>query len=199
MGSDVFERVVYHKGQTFLHENTDSTDSYIVQSGTVRSYIIRNNRRINLSDFKSGDIIAEGNLFLDEKLAFNYEAYDDVTLIRITRHDFQKKMSRMDPQLSKVVTHLADKLSNLQQDKVENMLRERETDMQAREIVDHLLRDMDEARKEKYEDVLLPHFNVMVKALDEIRKEERHKRQKAQAKKVQEKARQGVTEKEAAE
>jgi len=185
MVDDIFERVVFHKEKTFLKENTESTDAFIVQSGTVTSYVVKNNYRIDVGTYEVGDIIAESNLLLDEKLALNYEAATKVTLVKINRHDFQKKMGRIEPQISKVIKHMADKLMHLQLDKINNALNECETDNQAREIVDHLLRDMDDDRKTRYEDILLPHFNVMVKALDELKREDRYKRQKEHAKKIQ--------------
>jgi hypothetical protein len=78
----------------------------------------------------------------------------------------------------KVIESLLKKIQDYEQKSVYRALERMDVEDQTLEIVNHLLRDMPFDRKKRYEEVLLPNFNEMVRSLDRIKKEERHKKQK---------------------
>ncbi len=174
----ILEREVVHAGQTFIRAGENKTDSFIVQEGEVISFISESGARIEVDRYTAGMIIAESNLLLNEPSPLNYEAAVTTTMVRITRQDFEKKMKKVDFSLYNIVVHLVKKLKDQEARWKEQTVKGKHNDFKALQIVDHLLRDMDNTRKKRYQDVLLPHFNVMVKSLEELKNEERTTRQK---------------------
>lgn len=173
----ILERIAVHSGQIFIRSGESNTDSYIIQDGEVQAFITENGHKIVIDHFKAGSIIAEKNLLFDSTETLSYEALTDSTVIKVTRQDFEKKIHKLDSTLSNVISHLVNKLRFYEERWTENTLQARKNDLKAMEIVDYLLRDMSDERKLKYEEILLPHFNIMVKALDELKQEERKAKQ----------------------
>ncbi len=179
MPDEILERKSFSAGKIILKEHDQNNEcAYIIQSGEVMSFITEKNKVIEVGRYGPGCIIAETNLMINNPLSLNYQAATDTTMIVILRHDFEKKLTRLDQTIQKVIKSLTQKIKDLEKINAEQALSESRVDDKALEIVEHLLRDMDPQRKNKYEEVLLPHFNVMCKALEEIRKEERHAKQK---------------------
>lgn len=174
----ILERAVFHAGKRIIIQGETNSDSYIIQQGEIAVKIIENNNTLELKRYYSGDLIAENNLLFDDPSAVTLEAVKDTTVIKITRQDFEKKLSRVDSTLFMVVSHLIKKMHAMNEQMIANDLEAKRMDAKAMEIVDHLLRDMDGSKRKKYEDILMPHFNVMVKAIETIRKEERRAKQK---------------------
>lgn len=174
----ILEREVVHAGQTFIRAGENKTDSFIIQEGEVISFISEKGTRIEVNRYTPGMIIAESNLLLNEPSSLNYEAAVTTTMVRIARQDFEKKMKKVDSSLYNVVTHLVKKLKDQESRWKEQVIKGKHNDFKALQIVDHLLRDMDNTRRQRYQDVLLPHFNVMVKSLEDLKNEERTTRQK---------------------
>lgn len=176
--NNVLERIVVHKDKTFLHGGDKRTDAYIVQDGVIASYVVENGHKMEISRYSAGSIIAETNLLMDEPCTYNYEAITKATLVKITRQDFEKKLVRYDTTVIKVIKHLLQKLEDQEKRWMNFMAKAKQNDIKAMEIVSHLLRDVKAEKKGKYEEILLPQFNIMVKALEDIRREERHARQR---------------------
>ncbi|MGH1456414.1 MAG: cyclic nucleotide-binding domain-containing protein [Alphaproteobacteria bacterium] len=174
----ILERVAIHAGKTFIHAGEKNTDSFIVQEGEVCSFIIENGKKLIIDTFSSGSIIAETNLLINESEVLNYEAIKNSTVVKITRQDFEIKMKKLDSSLFNVITHLVQKLKVYEMRWTEKTIQAKQNDMKAMEIVDYLLRDMSTDRRTRYQEILLPHFNIMVKALDELKQEERDSKQK---------------------
>ncbi len=174
----ILERVAIHAGKTFIHAGEKNTDSFIIQEGKVCSFIIENGKKLVIDTYSSGSIIAEANLLINEPEALNYEAMIDSTVVKVTRQDFEKKMKKLDSSLFNVISHLVQKLKAYETRWTDKVVKGKQNDMKAMEIVDYLLRDMTSDRRQKYQEILLPHFNIMVKALDELKKEEKDSRKK---------------------
>ena len=178
MPNTILERIAIHSGKTFIYAKENNTNSYIIQEGEVQSYIIENGIKLIIDCYTSGSIIAEKNLLLDEREDVNYETTKDSTVIKITRQDFEKKIKKLDSTLMNIILHLIRKLKDQENRWVEHITQSKKNDMKAMEIVGYLLRDMTNERKTRYEEILLPHFNIMVKALEELKGEERKTKQK---------------------
>ncbi len=177
--NNILERVVIHANKTFIHQGETRTDAFMIQDGEVASFVVEKGNKVEIDRYKSGTIIAEMNLLTEEVSKLNFEATVNTTLVKITRQDFEKKLKKHDAVILNVITHLIEKLKKQEQNWVQHILQAKQNDFKAMEIVDYLLRDMEIQRKRKYEEVLLPHFNIMWKALEEIKRDERHGKQKA--------------------
>lgn len=168
----IMERFVFHAGKTFLEAGQAGADAYIIQSGEAHAYVYSNKgEKIEVSKHVSGDIVGELNLISNEMGTVNYEAITDVTAVRIVRQDFEKKLKRADQTLYDIITKLVQKLKDQEKRWALHVLDGKHVDYKALEIVDHLLRNVKGDRKPKYEEVLLPHFNIMVRALEDLKKE----------------------------
>lgn len=178
MKDNILERMVFHAGKILLHAGEKHTDAFIVQKGEIIAYAMENNQRVPFARYTQDCIIAESNLLLDDHSNLTYEAAVDTTVIRITRQDFEKNLTKLDTSILKIVGMLVKKLKDYEEKKIEDTLLAKTVDDKAKQIVEHLLRDMSGDRREKYEEILLPHFNIMVKALDDLRIQERHNKQK---------------------
>ncbi len=179
MSDHVLERKSFSAGHIILREGDDNNENaYIIQSGEVTSYITDGHKIVPVGHYKSGEIIAETSLVNEGKIKMNYKALSDVNVIIINRHDFEKKRSRLDQMVQKVFTALVTKIKQLENANSEKAIEESRNDDKALEIVTHLLRDMNKEKKGRYEKILLPHFNVMCRALEDLKKEDRHAKQK---------------------
>ncbi len=178
MSDQVMERAVFHAGKTFVLEGETRSDAYVIQEGEVLAYVTDKNQKIEVEHYGPGTIIAEFNLVYDEQSSVSYEALTNTTVIKIARQDFEKKMKKLDAMVFSFIMNLVEKLKEQERKIVQNALETKRVDMKALEIVEYLLRDMSGDRRNKYEDILLPHFNVMVKALEDLKTGERKERQK---------------------
>lgn len=180
MADEILERKSFSAGKIILKDSDlDNDCAYIIQSGEVSCFITENGKMIQVGRYRPGEIIAETSLVKNGQNKLNFQALSDTNVIIINRHDFEKKISRTDQTVKKVFAALVKKIEGLESENSEQARQESRNDEQAIEIVGHLLRDMkDKKRKNKYEEILIPHFNVMCKALDILKKEERHAKQR---------------------
>lgn len=178
MEDNILERTVLHAGKTFINSGNTHADSYIIQSGEISAYIVDNNEKIEVERYGKNAIIGETNLLTDIPSPLNYEAITDVTVVKITRQDFEKKLKRVDKGMLRVIRAILDKLKEREKQIAASATQAQKINGKAREIVEHLLRGMPDERKNRYEDILLPHFNIMVKALEDLRTQEKHEKQR---------------------
>lgn len=179
MGEYVLERNVFHAGKMLITAGEPHTNAYIIQDGEVVSFMMDNAERIEVGRYGPGSIIGETNLLVDDKAELNFEAVVDTTVVTIVRQDFEKKLTKIDKTLMHIVQTLIKKLKKSEKEQKEAAIEAKRIDAKAFEIVEHLLRDMgDKERKKRYRDIIQPHFNIMCRSLEELKKEERHAKQK---------------------
>ena len=174
MAESVLERVVFHAGRIFIQAGETHTDAFIIQSGEVIAYVLENGEKIEISRHGKNAVLAESNLLIDGKSDVFYESLSDTTAIKITRQDFEKKLSRLDQGVYRIIQTLLQKMKRQEMEDIDRALKAKRIDVKTREIVDYLLRDMTDERKTRYEDILLPHFNIMIKSIDDLRIQEKY-------------------------
>lgn len=179
MSEEVLERQVFHAGTTFIKESEVHSNAYIIQKGDVIAYVTdEGGSKVISGRYGVGTIIGENNLLIDEPSHLSFEAVVDTTVITVVRQDFEKQLQKVDSTLLQIINKMVSKLRSLERQNALDALEAKKNDDKAVEIVDFLLRDMSGERKTRYEDILLPHFNLMCKALNDLKKEERHIKQK---------------------
>lgn len=179
MGEYVLERQVFHAAKMLITAKEPHTNAYIIQDGEVVSFMMDNAERVEVGRYGPGAIIGEVNLLVDDPAELNFEAVVDTTVVTIVRQDFEKKLTKVDKTLLHIIQTLIKKLKNAQSEKKEAALESKRIDAKAFEIVEHLLRDMgNKERKQRYKEIIQPHFNIMCRSLEELKKEERHSKQK---------------------
>lgn len=178
MEEQILERVVFHAGKIIIQSGDIGHDSYIIQSGEVGAFSVENNEKVEIARFGPNTIIGESNLLLDARANMTFQAITDTTTVRVVRQDFKKKLNRADKGLQHIIGGILAKIKEMEEEEIARNLRANKVDHKAKDIVDHLLRSMDDERKNRYAKILLPHFNTMIKSLEELRLQEKHERQK---------------------
>lgn len=180
MSGDILERKHYHAGAILISNiNKDNHNAYWIKEGEVMAYVQTDKGKIlEVSRHGPGEIIGENNLAKNSDQITCYRTITDCTLVTITRHSFEQNLKKIDKTTQSLFYSLIDKITKLEQAQQAQAIKNSEIENEAYNIVTHLLRNMPHDRQKRYEEVLLPQFNVMVKAIDEVKKKERHEKQK---------------------
>lgn len=167
--NEVLERKVIHAGQVFIKAGQEHARAYIVQNGHIKSFVMDGERRIDVADYEPGHIIGETCLMVDEPMTMNYEAIVDTTVITITRQDFQKKISRMDKDVTKILNHVMNKLNFQDLSAIKSARKRAEIDPDSYKMVELITHGMNGEKKRQYENAILPHVNNMIAAIKELK------------------------------
>lgn len=163
--TSVLDRSVIAAGKVFIRAGEEHSRAYLVQSGTVQSFVEENGRKIVVGEYDSGRIIAETCLMVDEPMSMSYEAVTHVEVITMTRQNFQDKLRMIDKDLQKVIQYTMDKLNYQDISAIDKAKKRNEIEPAAQELVDSMVAQMSDERKFQYEQAMLPHLNSMIKAV----------------------------------
>lgn len=176
--STILERKSINAGDILMQPGETHYKAYKVQSGELRAFIIDGSDKLEIDLLGPGAIVGHTNLLDENENMLSYEATIDTTLIILDQNDFRRALSQCDELIKTTMNGLLQKVYDMEIEKIGMIRDEKQIDDKAYEIVSHLLRDMAGERRDRYEDILLPHFNIMCRALEDLKKEERHKKQR---------------------
>lgn len=166
----ILDRNVIHAGKVFIKAGEEHSRAYVVQNGTVRAFIMdEHDHKIVVGEYDAGRIIGETCLMVDEPMSMNYEAVTDVTVVTITRQDFQQKLSKLDKDIHKILNYVMNKLNYQDGSAIDKALTRAEIDPDAIKMVDSLTAGLPAERKFQYEKAMMPHINAMVKELKSLK------------------------------
>lgn len=171
MSQTVLERKVIPPGKPFIRKGEEHARAYIVQNGLIQSYIIDGDEKIIIDTYNPGDIVAEVCLMSDEPLTMDYEAVESTTVVMMTRADFQKKISQIDPNISMILEHIMKKINFKARRDIDKALYDAEIDDDAYKIVQSLIGKLPEEKKIKYKNALMPHMNGLMKDIKFLKKQ----------------------------
>lgn len=169
MNKQIMERSVIHAGKVFIKEGDENSRAYIIQSGKVRSYKTEDGKQIPLKEFGPNTIIGEANLFEDLIADKSYEAVGDVTVISLTRHDFQKRLQKADSTIQTLFKHMISKIEELKKEIEQDRLDALDVDETAYQLVRGMVKGVSEDRKREYELAILPHINGLMKSMHKLK------------------------------
>ncbi len=170
-GTAVLERSVLPAGKVFIKEGQENARAYIIQNGEVSGFITDGDQEIEVSLLGPGTIIDEICLLIDEPAKISYRALSSVTVVTITRADFQKRLSKADKSIGTILDHIVHKLTYYANLETELALKRSEIDDTALALVEGLVRGLNEDKKEKYKDAMFPHLNGLIKAIKDLKSE----------------------------
>jgi CRP-like cAMP-binding protein len=170
---EVLERKVIHAGKVFIKAGEEHARAYVVQNGLIKAYVMDGDQRVDVADYEPGRIIGETCLMVDEPMTMNYEAVVDTTVVTITRQDFQKKISRIDKDINTILNHVMNKLNYQDLSAIDVARKRSKIDPDAFKMVDVLTASLPPERKFKYQNAILPHVNAMIKAIKDLKAEEK--------------------------
>lgn len=171
--TDVLERSAIPAGKIFLKAGEENSRAYVIQAGTVMSFTEVNGRKIEVERLGPGTIIAELCLMVDAPINLSYEALETTTVVTVTRQDFQKRLSRVDKTVAKILTHTVEKLAAHEKVEVEKAIRRSEIDDTAQALALSILKSkrLSADQEYEYEKMILPPINDMIKAIKRFKEE----------------------------
>ncbi|MCB1682170.1 MAG: cyclic nucleotide-binding domain-containing protein [Rhodospirillales bacterium] len=172
-GSDVLERSAIPAGKIFLKSGEENSRAYVIQSGSVCSFMEINGRKIEVERHGPGTIIGELCLMVDDPIALSYEALEPTTVVTVTRQDFQKRLTRVDKTVAKILTHAVEKLAAYERGEIEKAIKRSEIDDEAHALTQVILKSkrLTFDQQVHYERMILPPINDMIKAIKKFKTE----------------------------
>ncbi|MGH1404112.1 MAG: Crp/Fnr family transcriptional regulator [Alphaproteobacteria bacterium] len=171
-GAAVLERSVLAEGKVFIKEGQENARAYMIQNGEVSAFITDGEQEVEIARHGPGTIIDEICLLIDEPAKVSYRALSSVTVVTITRADFQKRLSKADQTIGTILDHIVHKLTYYANRETEKALKRSEIDDTALALVHGLVQGLNAEKKEKYKDAMLPHLNGLIKAIKDLKSEQ---------------------------
>lgn len=171
--ADVLERSVIPAGKVFIKAGEENSRAYIIQTGMVFSFTELDGRKVEVERYGPGTIIGETCLMIDTPISLSYETIESSTVVTITRQDFQKRLTRIDKTVVKILNHAVEKIENYEKEHIDSAIRRSEIEEEANILVQNILksRQLTVADKEHYEKMILPAVNDMIKAIKKFKDE----------------------------
>lgn len=177
---DVLERKVINPGKPFIREGEEHARAYIVQNGLISAYVMDGDKKIEVSQYGSGRIIGEICLMSDEPMTMSYEALTDTTVVTLTRSEFQKKIAKLDKNISTILEHVMNKLNFQYAEDVEKARKKVEIDPDSYEMVKTFIGKIPEQKRFKYEEALVPHISAILKEIKRLKEEDEKNTQESE-------------------
>ncbi len=170
-GADVLERTVIQAGKVFIKAGEENARAYMIQNGEVQSFTMNGDEKIIIEKFGIGTLIGEKNLIFDDPAATSYEAITSVTVVAITRQDFQKKLTRTDKTVKTVLDYAIKKATDYEKVEKEKAKENNKIkiDSTAIALVNSLTQGLSDEKKEQYNQALLPHVNGMLQEIKKLK------------------------------
>ncbi len=171
--ADVLERSAIPAGKVFLKAGEENSRAYVIQSGLVSSFMEIEGRKIEVERHSPGTIIGELCLMVDSPIPLSYEAVESTTVVTITRQDFQKRLTRVDKTVVKILTHTVEKLAAHEKVEIEKAIKRSEIDDEAHALAHVILKSKSLTFDQQvhYERMILPPINDMIKAIKKFKTE----------------------------
>ena len=177
-GADVLERSVIPAGKVFIKAGEENSRAYVIQTGMVISFTEIEGRKVIIQEHGPGTIIGELCLMVDSPPTVSYETVESATVVTITRQDFQKRLTRVDKTVVKILTHTVEKLSLIENQNTQEAIRRSEIDDTAQALVLGLIKQqkLTLEEEEHHEKKLLPVVNDMIKAIKQFKEDLKSKK-----------------------
>lgn len=162
----IFDRHFFGAGQVILREGDDGGNAFLIQSGEVMVYAMKEGEEVELARLSSGDIIGEMALISDGERTANVKAAKDTTLITISRQQFEDKLRESDPTIRAMIHMLARRMVNSN-----NTLLDRKADTQdlkqtAQAIYQNIHESLPTAQKLAFQNKVAPHLKWLIEAIE---------------------------------
>lgn len=111
----VLERKVFQMGEMIFKEGDEGHRAYVVQTGGVEIFKIKEGRKVVLGVVGPGGIFGEMALIDDMPRMANAAAMDVTTVILISRQMLEQKLAKADPFLKGLINIFASNLRKMAQ------------------------------------------------------------------------------------
>jgi CRP-like cAMP-binding protein len=100
----------YPKNTMLFCENEPGDELFIIQKGSVKITKIQENKEVLLAVLKAGDIFGEMALLESKPRSASAIAYEDCTVMAVTRANFQQMVSSQPQMIARLTTLLAERI-----------------------------------------------------------------------------------------
>lgn len=163
--NEVLDRKTIEAGRIFIHEGDDGYCAYLVQSGRVRVFTMKDEKKIELAQLGPGSIIGEVALILDEPRGASVETIESSVVVTISRDDFEQKLRKSDKTIRGVLKLLSQRLKSQNFEAVRKKELQDSFDDQALALMESFSKKMSEEKRLLFMEEVTPHMNNLIKAL----------------------------------
>lgn len=111
-GPIILERKFVPKDGILIHEGEERQQAYLIQSGKVRVFTVRDDVEIDLAQLGTGQIVGEMALLMDGKRTANVQAIEDCNVIVINRQEFEQRLYDTDRAIKSMVNMLTQRIKD---------------------------------------------------------------------------------------
>ncbi|MBF0104957.1 MAG: protein kinase [Deltaproteobacteria bacterium] len=109
-GKTFYETRFFKAGTHLVKEGETGNEAYIIQTGTVQVYKSDKNKKIVLSELKSGDAVCEMALITSDLRSASVLALTDTEVLVVSKEHFSRNLQNLPPWMEKIVVTLANRL-----------------------------------------------------------------------------------------
>jgi len=164
----VLERRFIPKGEIFIRADDIGSPAYLIQSGSVQVYVIKDNKEIELALLEPGQFVGEIGLISDLPRTANVRATTDVNVIVVKRHQFEDKLKESDPTIRAMVQMLAQRLLKGNAAVVEKRSDVEDLKDTVQDVYGHVVQGLNFADKRTFQNLVQEHLTAFINGVEEF-------------------------------
>ncbi|MCI5061297.1 MAG: cyclic nucleotide-binding domain-containing protein [Alphaproteobacteria bacterium] len=161
----IYDRVSIAAGEMFISEGQEQSQAYLIQSGSVGVFTYRADKKIKLATLEAGEIIGEMALITGGVRSANVEALEDCILIRISRQEFEDRLSKSDQAIQTVVKMLCKRVIMINESLISKLSSLDDLQDAAEEVYEETKAEVPNIDDER----LLPKLKQLLKAVEDFK------------------------------
>ena len=162
----ILERRFIPKGQLIIRAGEFGQEAYLIQSGQVSVFIVKDDKEVELTRLEAGQIVGEMAFIFDGPRTASVKAIQDTNLIVISRIQFQEKLKESDPTVRAIVQMLSHRIVD-----ANNTLLNKKSDLDdlkqtARIIYQNISVKLSLNQQRNFQNTVLPHLEGLLESLE---------------------------------
>jgi len=165
----ILDRRSVPRGQRLITEGELGTQAYLIQSGEMSVYVVKDGVEVELARLQAGQIVGEMALVFDAPRTANVRATVDSNVIVISRVQFEDKLADSDPTIRAIVSMLSRRIMESNKTLLNRKNDLRDLKDTVRTIYQNIRETLPHNQKGVLENMVLPHLKSLMDAIDAFR------------------------------
>ncbi len=161
----VYDRVSFLKGNIIIKEGDTHAQAYLIQSGTVGVFTIRDDKKIELAVLGKGEIVGEMALISDVVRTASVEALEDCNLILISRTEFEDRLKASDRAIQAMVKMLSKRVAEANDSSIGKIVALNDLETAAAQVYEETKSEVPDINDER----LLPKLRDLLRAIEQFK------------------------------
>lgn len=161
----IYDRVAFLKGNIIIKEGDNQAQAYLIQSGTVGVFTIRDGKKIELAVLGKGEIVGEMALISDVVRSASVEALEDCNLILISRTEFEDRLKASDRAIQAMVKMLSKRVAEANDSSIGKIVALNDLENAAAQVYEETKSEVPDINDER----LLPKLKGLLHAIEEFK------------------------------